>query len=290
MTGSTVRLPGYPLPRILKLRDKIYDRLLPRYAHLSLAGGDVMLLAEELTAQLPPSVPLPVLLDTARQLLDIPLTPEFLREFSWRVAGNLLRLKQGIPAIPWRAPGVEEWVPVQVLRVDPAPDKAGKGGRYTLQLRVLAGSACPRILFKTFGKESLQVASRHFGFSRRRGKYPYQSPYLLVNLRFYIWLEPKLSRGDEPGFFEIRCPASCLEFNAELLRLRFRADGRVCPENFSHDCHRCVVGYLRCPAATHRMDLVERMCTACGKLGWFDPEASLEKCIVCHRRMLTHGK
>lgn len=284
---SLVTLPRYSVPAILKLRDRLCQRLIPRYSPLALGGSEVELFADELAALLPKSVLLPALMDTVRQLIGTELTPEFLRDFSWRLAGNLASLKEGRTVVPWRSPGIEEWVPMQVLRVDPAPDYRGKGGRHTLRLRILAGSACPLLISKTFSKESLVVASRHFGFSKYQGQHPYLAAQLMTSLRFYGLLDPAKSRRDLPGFFQIRCPPGCLEHNTEILRIRFRTHGKTCPRNYQHDCHQCAIGYETCPGGTHRKDLMERLCDTCGKIAWFDPELPPEKCIGCWRRSLA---
>jgi hypothetical protein len=276
------KLPRYSIPTILALRDKLANRIVPRYTGLSLDGGDVNVFAADLAEQLPKSLQLPVLIDTARQMLGEVLTESFLRDFSWLVAGNLTNLKRGVPAIRWKYPGQAEWVPVQVRRVDPDPTTL-KGKQHLVSLRVLAGAASSLIFTKRFADKALPVIARHLGFSRSYGDKPFLSPHQLTSLRFYVYLDPTLARDGRPSFYDIRCPSGCANFNSEILKLRCRTKGHPCPRNFVHDCHQCVVGFSNCLAGTHRLDYYQDNCVGCSSRTWFDPEVSRDRCIVCYR-------
>lgn len=47
------------------------------------------------------------------------------------------------------------------------------------------------------------------------------------------------------------CTAGLMKWNRRIIKQRFRRDW-VCPHNFDHHCYKCPVGYIDCPAATHK--------------------------------------
>jgi hypothetical protein len=281
------RLPVYSIPKILQLRDRLCEFLVPRYAELVLGDRtDLELLATDITELMPPRVPYITILESVRPSLGSAYTAEGLREFSWRLAASVERLRSGQPLAPWRAPGVREWAPLHILRVEATKSNQGDS-RYQLRLRALAGTACPLVFEKRFSGKWLGRLSRFVGFTRGRGVRPFHSPYQYTSLRLFALLDPKLSKFDTPNFFEVRCPGSLLQHNIDVLSWRMRTRGFNCPHEFTHECHQCAIGYLSCKAATHREDYIQGVCMTCGHSSWFDPEASTTECIPCWRKRVT---
>jgi hypothetical protein len=291
MTTQDARetLPGYALSKIFKTRDNMYGTLKMRYVGIVLQESALESVLLDIQAHLPKTVPTPVLFETLRQYVGTKMEPQFLLDLAWRLSGTVKRLQQGIPAVPWKNPGIEEWAPMQILRVDPAPPRKTEH-QYNLKMRILAGSACPLVIEKVFLRRALSTIGGVMGFTNSSGGRLMQRPEELVNLRFYGRLNPELARNGKPGFFDIRCPASCLEHNLELLKIRFRQGDATCPRSYRHECHACPVGYVSCPAGVHRDDLVQIVCQTCGDTGWCDPEINRTMCLKCQHKDMTQRK
>jgi hypothetical protein len=236
-----------------------------------------------------PKVPQITLMETARVWIGRAYPETWWRETCWRLAANVPQLISGLPLRVWRPPGVREWVPVQILRVEPAEWRKGHS-RYQLCFKVLAGQACTLCFEKPFNGNWLGWAARLLGFTKSAGARPYLSPYQYASLRLMVLLDPALCRGDMPNFFELRCSGSLLEHNLAVLNRRYRRQNFQCPEGFVHPCHQCAVGYETCPAATHRLTYTSGPCRNCGGQGWFDPEVHTDLCVNCWRKQQSARK
>lgn len=271
------RLPSFNIAAINALRDRIVERVfLPRY-HESPQGSQFEWLVDDLCAALPPNIKRDVVYETARQLLDVELKPPLCLEFAWRVAGNLARLKEGKVVKPWASQEIDEWVPLQIVRVTPGRNQYDEIGHFAT-MRVLAGSPCPKVIHRFFGRRFSNAMARRLGFSRRNGQYPFADTAQFVNLRFLGKIEVDKCR-DEPKYGAVECPQSMIDYNREILRVRLHII--ECPNGWVHPCHRCVIGYQTCPAGTHRQDYVKAFCHGCSTDAYFDPDSKSEHCVQC---------
>ena len=194
-------------------------------------------------------------------------------EFAWRLAGNLDNLLNGIPVVPWSRQLTDEWMPVQILRLD-LTNRRGKSGFLT-RFRVLAGSYCPGIFEQFLTRASCAVIARAIGFSRSR---PYMHGSHLTNLRLAVFIEA--ARSSEQLYFkEIACPAAMKAHNIELIDIRVR--NKPCLFNYDHMCESCAEGYITCPAAVFQQPLSLEHCPKCDSVRAFDLSRSAEMCFNC---------
>lgn len=280
-------LPQIPLARVLKIRRELSDWVAPRFAHITLVRDVLEALVHE-AARFLPGVSLVTLHDSLDWLLETTQTETQLRAVCWRLAGNFMPLRAGIPALPWHAPGAMEWCPIQISRVAPTPPRRGQS-RYILDCRVLAGSPAGMLVQRVFSMSHLYLVSETIGFTKIKGQRPLESPWQFVNMRMWALFDPKLARDGQPGFFATRATASLIDFNRTILDIRFRPGTDKCQQGYTHPCHRCHVGYEHCAAATHRMDYQPIACPECHKPRYRDPEDAGEQCIACFRRKMLHA-
>jgi hypothetical protein len=224
--------------------------------------------------------------DSLAVLIDRPLTEPLVRETAWRLAGNVPRLRRGLPVYPWAGQDAPEWVPLQLTAAILAVNARGRRG-CDFGAIALAGSYCPGKLDRWWSREQCGFLARELGFSTSpSGKMRYQHPYQLVGLRLLGLFEPERCRDGRPGFHRIAATSALVAHNKRVLRRRFRID--PCPYNFIHDCHRCAIGYkgaAGCPAATHARTYVAAACPGCGQADMpFDLDLPGTLCVACATR------
>ena len=281
MTSSATRY-AYNLARVFALRDKLIEPLVRNFAGITLSEDDIILVAQILNRHLPSKIPETVTQACAIQLSGKQYSERDWQVFAWRVAGTVNQMRDGYIPVPWTSPGIKEWVPVQVLRVDPAATRNNEH-RYRLQLRILAGTAAPLIFDKVCTTAWTSFFSRNAGFTNYKGVRPYSSVYQLSGFRFNALLDPALSRFELPAFKDLKVNASALQHNVALINMRYRNNFR-CPKDLTFDCHNCAIGCQECPAATHLYTFRKLYCMQCSKQAWCDPEVSEQLCISCYRR------
>lgn len=266
-------------------RDHLFHTVFSPRVNQTLTGDVIRALVEETIEALPGKLDETVLFESLRYLAGRPLeTPEAMT-VSWRLAGNLKRLRGGTPVVPWASQVANEWVPMQILKIS-----LGKTGTvtqrigYLVDLRILAGSACPLRVTAFWSRELAGMLSRRIGFSGAYGKYRYTGPADLTNLRLIGLLEPERCKQHRPGFHEMKVPPSFVDYNRKnVLRMRCRVD--PCPRDYTHPCSRCSVGYTECAAATHRLTYISKTCQICTNAeAMFDDDVSREMCIECAQK------
>lgn len=209
-----------------------------------------------------------------------------------RLAGNIQRLRDGHAVRPWSKQTVAEWVPVQALSVQRVPhDKWGVAARLTL--KILAGSPCPAVCRVLWSVKRCRVLARDLGFrqyGRRRDDpppFPYAVPEELTTFRWEMLVDPDLSER-EPVLTDFRVRPALQQWNRQQLKRRMRIDFACManhPPNFP--CWECSVGYLACPAGTHRHNWKVKKCHECGDAeALWDYELSRANCIACYLRDL----
>jgi len=243
---------------VVRLRDRLVDRDLWGFQGQCL-DADVIQEFACAACKAMPKVSKQTIFDSVSHLAGAILTEKILFDTAWLFAGNKKQLESGVPVHPWAAQKALEWVPVQVLSSERAPSPRNKAFGANYRLRILAGSACPLIIFKWWSFRFAQGLALRGGYTRNKNKYPFYDIAELVNLRFVAQLDPKRSR-EFPEFDNIGCTSGLLKWNRSIIQKRFRKDGKYpwpCPRNYTHPCFRCHVGYLECAAAVHK-DTFER--------------------------------
>lgn len=271
-------LPTFYLKTVEAKRDRLLSAVFaPLYGQVP----DIPELTSRILQRMPTGVTQDAVFESVRYLAGEPLERLEAIKLAWRLAGNISTLKANKPVQPWTFQRWDEWVPVQVLRVQRERDQKNRVG-YSARLRVLAGTPCPNIITCFWTRAATYAVAPTMGFSQSWGKYPFHHQEDLVGLRFLARIESARSRN-QPVFHEIACPGSMVAYNRdEVLKLRLRVD-RECPRKYVHACARCVVGYDQCPAGTHQITYEIGHCDGCSNSrALFDPEDDMENCIVCN--------
>jgi len=203
---------------------------------------------------------------------------------AWRLAGNVDRLRRGIPVAPWAAQAEREWIPLEFISGKPFRNQFGRIGTF-FEFRAMAGTPCPMRIRAFWSPELCRAVSRRLGFSAPWHSYPYKNPLEFIRLRCIVAIDPTISRS-EPCFRDIYedPPQSFTTWNRRILRVRKRIE--PCPRRWTHPCHKCAVGYHECPAGVHRLTYQRRGCLKCGENAYFDDDLSKEQCINCQIRFL----
>jgi len=281
MTSVNVR---YSIPQVLALRDKLATSL-EFDLHSDGTPEFVNAVVEQWSKLLPRQIPLETLRESLWHWCNEELTAELVKSTAWRLAGNLRRLRSGVSVSPWCRQPYDEWVPVQVLKMQPRKSRGGKRGQY-VTYQVLAGLAAGMKLSAVWSHSFLSVVAQRVGFSKPWGVYPFQHPWQLVSLRMRVLIARARSL-QEPEFQQVEdeIAQSLLEYNRALLRARSPAH-RQCPRNYTHPCYGCHIGYNNqlCPLSSHPENWLQGLCSNCHKLSWFDQERSSSLCVDCLER------
>lgn len=285
-SAPAVKPPVFNLPRVFQAREKVLDGAFFPYLAQELVGDVLHQLAEEVRKVL--NLPVgshPAVMDSIRCRSGRVLTLPEAKELAWRLGGNVDRLRNGESVLPWAHQDGFEWAPVQIIssryhvrKSSGAP--RGESGRI-FHFRFLAGSPCPGTASKFWSNRMLAFVSRHIGFTDVRRHLFKKDGAELTSLRMLVFLEPHLSRQG-PGFKQIHCPPSLLEYNQGIIKMRRRI-GFKCPFNYAHECFQCPRGLQACEAATHPEEFERRICASCGKEAWFDtdPRFLNDFCCAC---------
>jgi hypothetical protein len=282
----------YSLDQIIRRRDELVEILKFEYRNKVVRGEDFQRfvdICEEAVERFVKKPHRPTLIDSLRHLAGVKLDEKLIADTAHRLMGNLHRIRYRRKVVPWHGQRFYEWVPVQVMAVRRAKNDRGEVGA-TLTLKFMAGSPCPLIVLQWWSMRRCRYVSRDFGFSRPVGplaahpaRYPYVVPEQLVTLRFMGLIDPTKSIK-EPVICEINSAPSTRKWNIAQLKRRIR-DGFQCPKRYPLDfeCHHCPIGYVHCPAATHRLDYETKPCPKCNKddAVW-NPELPVNMCIDCY--------
>lgn len=277
-----MRRTSFSYQRIKARRDKLFYTALHPYIDCHLTGSTPHDLTKDIINVLPASVSEGAVFESVRVLAGCRLTKKMAAELAWRLSGNVDRLAAGIPVIPWTQQVADELVPVRLEDMQPMRKKKVKG--YLFHCRALAGTPCPNLFTQFISLSSCRGIAETLGFSKPWGPYPCRTPLHFVNLLFYAHIEADKSKT-QPSFTKVSTSSSMLRENREKIEIRCRT--KPCPEQFTHPCAFCWVGYDNCPAAVHPTTYVARECATCNSMGWFNPgEASLS-CQQCRHRMFS---
>jgi hypothetical protein len=263
-----------------KRRNKIAAALLENYLNVVVDGSALYSIVGVVMDALPDAVVRSAVFDSVRLLAGTQLTRRFIKEFAWRLAGNVDRLIDGYPVLPWTRQVADEVVPVCVELVKPAKRKDEFG--FTFHCRVLAGSPCPLLFQQFFSASSCRAIARVIGFSTNSwGEYQYAGMGLhFVNLMFFAHLDAEKSRT-QPYFQRVSISSGMLKANRRLLEVRCRA--KPCPQDFQWPCANCFVGYTECVHGVHKSTYARRHCSGCNSESYFDPDHPDVVCVNCAR-------
>ena len=253
-------------------------------------GDEFAAFVADVRRRLPGDLDFDVVFDSLAYLAGQEIADKNLDAALWRLLGNLERLRDGVVVPPWAAQHADEWLPVQVMSVDRQLSRNNDpGGDFLLQ--ALAGSCCPLLLKKFWTWKFAGMLARRLGFTPPWGKYPFRDILELVNCRFHVLVEQRLS-GKAPGFEEVHVTKTQTVWNRKYLRMRQRPPRYFdCPFGYalSHACANCHVGLDQCPAAVHNKTYVQRPCEACRQAdAYFDPAKPERKiCQNCFYQQLV---
>jgi hypothetical protein len=242
----------YDLNKIERVRGDLFQYAFGDYLGATPEGEDFSCMVHDVADHL--KVPFRTVFESIRTAAGQRLTIPLAYTLSWRLAGNLSRLKKGLPVPPWVYQHEKEAVPIQVTASTLKRTKRG----YIMAVntvRVLAGTPAPMRLTAWWSKSFCQLLARRLGYTSLRGDFPYSHPYELVNMRMLVLLDPDKTRDGKPGFQEVRCTGTLQKWNRSIIEKRFRRQGNQpwpCPYGFDHYCYNCRIGYVDCEAATHR--------------------------------------
>jgi hypothetical protein len=270
-----MRNPPFSYQRVLAKRDKIFQTVLRPHIGVPLVGDAIVDVSRAITDCLPARVSPGAVFESVRVLAGTTLTRAVAGNLAWRLAGNLDKLIDGIPAFPWAGQLQDERVPICVEHMQPISRRKVQG--YLFHCRALAGSPCPMLFSEFISTRSCRAISRAIGFSAPWGPYPYSTPLHFVRLIFFAHVEASRSEK-RPSFLKVSASSSMIKLNRAKIEVRCRV--KPCPRGFSHPCSFCWLGYDNCPAAVHPVTYVERYCAMCKSEGWFDHG---EDSLACHR-------
>lgn len=274
-------LPRYNIANVFKLRKKILEDLdVIGFLDATPAGMDFDEFVGLLHRLLPKRIPRETIYDSCMALVGEKLTKQVLDDLAWRLAGNVRRLRNGHPVLPWDGQMDLEWVPVQVLEVGIAASRRGKVGGSFL-LKVLAGQSCPNEFHTFWTKKFCHTFARNLGFSRwNSGPHPLDDVRQMVNFRFYASIVPETS---VLKLEQITESSSFRDWNANYLQRRKRTTGKFdCPRDFHLElrCHHCFVGQDECAVSLHPTTYFKWDCPECCQEKWFEDERDTI-CVDC---------
>lgn len=273
-----MKTKAFSYERVKTRRDKVFQTALRPYLDAKLSGDTVNDVCNDILACLPDTVSRSALFESIRVLAGITLAHKDAKALAWRLAGNIDKLVDGIPVLPWTQQIEDEVVPVIVENIRPIRKRKQFG--FLFACRALAGSPCPMLFTEFVSSRSCAAISRTLGFSAPFGPYPYSSPLQFVNLLFNAHVEAARSHA-MPSFITVTATSGMIRANREKIEVRCRA--KPCPSGFEHPCTSCSVGYDQCEFAVHPVSYVVRVCPACQADGYFDPAESSLECMRCRQ-------
>jgi hypothetical protein len=279
-------LPKHSVSRVFKLRDRLYDDgVLREYLGSRVDASVLDEMLDRMTVLLPDDLPRDLIAQSVQYLLGCVLGDDAWWQLCWRLAGNLHLIRNLKPVPIWNGQLLEEWCPVQIVKVAPYRTKRSNKVGSLVDVEILAGSPAGLVATSFWSTRFCHVVARLVGFSSRRGKHAFHHASQLYNMRCYVLIDPARS-NDGPGFSKVyeNTPGSLLSWNKDILRFRDRPPGFFeCPLGYPKhkQCHTCHIGCDRCVAATHAATFSKERCERCDKVAWHDPEDA-RYCVACN--------
>lgn len=260
------------IKRVFKSRDKLFQAISP-YIDFDIAADTLKNLTDDLYKVLPNNASYDALFESCRAIAGVTLTRPIAAEFVWRLAGNMELLLHGKPVIPWTRQIVDEWLPVQIMHVDPAFRRGAHG--QLIRFRAISGRFCPGVFEQFVSRGACVAMSRIAGFSFAM---PLANPVHFTGLRFLVHIDAARSI-EQPQFDQTDCTSSMKAYNKKIIAIRLRR--KPCPRNFEHACDVCPVSADSCLASVFLRGLTARYCNTCNQIRYFDTSRSEELCFSC---------
>lgn len=171
------------------------------------------------------------------------LSSSDIREISYRIAGNLPRLKKGEAIPPWDRQLEEEWVVVRI-RDSKSPVQIRKDGTqgFSLQMFAYNGWSAGHTFWVNFHMGTAPMVGNWIGLPKKR--ITWFDPPDLVGMYAYVLLRVQ-EDGQKPAFRRVHITSGLAKENKELLERRLDYDS--CPNGFKPsrytDCNQCHCGY-----------------------------------------------
>lgn len=271
-----MKTKSFSYQRVKSRRDKLFLTALRPYLDAKLSGDTINDVCTDILLCLPDTVSRSALFESIRVLAGTRLSRPEAKTLAWRLAGNIDKLVDGIPVLPWTQQIEDEIVPVCVEHIRPMHKRKRAG--FLFSCRAIAGSSCPMLFTEFVSSQSCAAISRTLGFSAPFGPYPYSSAMQFVNLLFNAHVEASRSHS-MPSFMTVTASSGMVRANREKIEVRCRV--KPCPEGFDHSCTSCWVGYDQCEFAVHPISYEVRLCPSCQAEGYFDPADSRLECMRC---------
>jgi hypothetical protein len=249
------KLP-YHVSQVHKLQERfVSDTVIARYLGQRLSDSDINALARYLYLKFGyddvPQTFYASSLDSFRR--KTVTEPELFRRLRRIVAIlSLYRASPGMtlqPVTDWQEQSHEEWIPVLVRDVTPAPG-AGKLGPWLLSCLVLGGTAAEVTFdYKVSQRMTYKIALLS-GFSQTTEQYQFVDTRQFMALELLLLLK----KGSTPTSIKIGDMGSnpTLEAgNRKIIKARYPAY-RKCEFGIPVGCHQCPVGLDQCNLATRR--------------------------------------
>lgn len=217
---------------------------------------DVLLakrLANQLNTASDDSMPFQSLFDTFAQYEGKGLDIDSAAILSMQIAGREDELKDGALKL-YSHPVKEEWVPLEIIAVTPAPWREGEAGQ-EIELLALGGHPAGHTLRKVVPEPWLNYLAYQVGFSRRR-RYP-EEPWMFTGLRLWGYLVPD-EDNTQLQFENWGVSDKLKSQNSKIVAYRVRfynksgEEDPYCPMEYEHDCCECHIRSDQCPGAIIR--------------------------------------
>ena len=128
--------PSFNIREIERRRETLIAGVLTPYVGHKFNPDEVSI---QLHQALPTGIPYDAVFESTRYLAGQQFERKDALGLAWRLAGNIKRLKEGQTVLPWTVQFTDEWVPLQILRVERTRDHRNRIG-YSCTFRVMAGS------------------------------------------------------------------------------------------------------------------------------------------------------
>jgi hypothetical protein len=272
-------VPKFNLHHVAGVRNKLHRRVFADRIQETVSS-EMLLTATRDVMKCVPGATRDAVYETLRVYAGEPLTEKLGVSLCWLIAGNMDKLKNGIPLRMWSGQTIDEWMPMRVVSVQLA--RPYKEVVHACTFKILAGSASEMVILRYLSRAAVKYIACKIGFSQLKGSYPYHHPQEIIGLRLIGKFEPHLVRDAMPSFREIYCPASMLQRNrSEYLCVRSRKLLQ-CPSGFNHACARCAYGTDRCKYAVHPVTFEVGACPRCMNAdALFDPAVPGTLCTAC---------
>jgi hypothetical protein len=293
--------PRYEYTKVMAIRDKL--RVAMSSFVEPLTGEVFASLVAALSAAMPSSVPTTAIGGSLTRYVGSVLTAEDRETIAKRLAGNLEQLKAGRPVLSWFAPKDPEWVLAEISNIVVVNYRGSRHNRLTFDVITGSCAGYEAQAFWSFNKLSyLAVATQEhesYGFGlvsprvtklgEFRSKYAYKDYRQLIGMHCYLLLDPVKSK-ESPEFYTVGHAAGTSAHNRRLLKERTRElSPCLLDATISYDCYACAAGRDKCPRAVRLLTYRRRVCEACKKIGFVDPndKEHVNVCMSCTFKLRT---